>query len=142
MSCVWKGVISAIVKDYVTCTNQELKNNMMNLTLNSIITVFKHNNKITDNVLWNNEQLSKKQLDENFKHIDSLIEKNVYNGYLCSACDPLFFLICELFQVDIYHTYVGKLMKYEYKNPHIKSRLTYLFESDSGHFWFSGHKYN
>jgi hypothetical protein len=95
--------------------------------------MLKINNVKTNDIHCNSDTLSLKQLDENYEHIMGLNETHVNNGYLCSTFDPLFFLLSELFEINIHHLYNGIMVKYINK---VKSRKIYEFGSNSSHFWF------
>ena len=133
MSCVWRGVINALKKDYQTCVDPVLKYKILNLSLKDLISLIRLNNKPTPLVMWNNNKITLQQQKENFDHIKFLREDELYNGYYCSTCDPLFFLLSELFKINIIHNYNGNRMKYVYTDD---PRKTYIFSSDVGHFWF------
>ena len=70
----------------------------------------KQNNVKTKTVLCNGEKLTKKQIRENFEHIESI--NNIHGGYLMGSHDPLLYLVCELFDVDIHFNFNGTLIKY------------------------------
>ena len=142
MSCVWKGLIKKLNLQYKPLT---------------LYNVIKKNNIRTHNVLHNGTKPSPQQLDENFERIERLTQKEVLDGYLCSSFDPLLFLICELYKVNIKHKYCNTVINYEYnelqienykeetegktkrKNKH-KIKKNILIKkitcfSDEGHFW-------
>ncbi len=123
MSCVWEGIIDALDLDIKP--------------LELLQKIQKENTK-TDDIYWNNEKLTEKQLEENFAHIKNLSYKeDIPNGYLCSACDPLLFLISEIFEVSIQHDYMGHQIVYHNKNAGSKK---ICFGSDSDHFYVDKRK--
>lgn len=142
MSCVWKGLIQKLDLKYKP------------LTLYNLI---KSNNIKTINVMCNGIVPTESQLDENYERIECLTQKEVTDGYFCSAFDPLLFLVCQLYKVKIVHNFNHTTITYEYKNDEeplecekirtkkkkskkgkheistTKKVLTCF--SDSGHFW-------
>ena len=100
MTCFWDALRSRL---HLNKSNQEF------------IQHLKNNNK-TVSVLWNGEILSKKQQEENIEHIRDFNENSINNGYDCSICDPFLILVCELYNVNINHSYNGYNMKYTKDN--------------------------
>ena len=127
MTCFWDGVLN-------TLTNKDFeKFNFRKMPNSEFVLFLKKFNKKTENVIWNSEKFSKKQLDENFTHIKDFDYKSIRNGYDCSVCDPFLILICELFNVSIIHNYRGHTMNYQHSNP----KRVLRFGSNSGHFYNS-----
>ena len=116
----------------MTCFWDALRNKL-NISMDNMIFVIhlKNNNTKENNILWNDEKLSTKQVEENYEHIKNFNEKSIFNGYDCSICDPFLILICNLYNININHNYNGYTMKY-LKNTNFK---TLHFSSDTGHFW-------
>lgn len=129
MTCVWNALISSIkCEDFHNKLGYKegIKPNP-----HEFVKLLRDNSINTNNILWNNEELSKQQLDENFISVNQLDINSINDGYLCSVCDPFIFLVCELFEISIEHNYNGNLMIYK----NIKNnRYTLKFKSDSGHF--------
>src|SRR4051794_37603465 len=94
MTCVWDGLIKALK---LNCQPKDL-----------LKKVKKHNIK-TKNVLWNNQPLTKQNYKENIKRIKAIKKKEINDGrgYDCSSCDPLLFLIAQLFKISIVHYCYG-----------------------------------
>lgn len=117
MSCVWEGI----------------KNRLhLNMGTHELFKFIQGNNRDTRDILWNNEKLSDTLLSENMQRIRELSTDVIENGYLCSACDPLLFLVATLFEVSIVHNFNGTLIHY----LHIKFPDKVIkFESSSTHFW-------
>ena len=138
MSCVWSGILQAIHQDYLTCMDTTLKHKILSLTITTLVELLKYNNVKTSNVTWNLIIMSEQQLKENYNRIEQININDLHNCYDFSTCDPLFFLLCTIFKVDIIHNYMGNKMEYKYMNntDNIKSRKIYEFCSDIGHFWF------
>ena len=115
MTCFWDALRSRL---NINKSNQEF------------INFLKNNNTKEITILWNNEEFTKKQLEENFEHIRDFNENNIENGYLCSICDPFLILVCELYDINIEHNYNGYTMYYKSNN----TNKTLFFYSDLGHF--------
>ncbi len=95
-----------------------------------LLKILKKNNRITTNVLWNHEQLTQQQLDENFERVLN-IDDNAYAGYECSSCDPILFLMAELYNTSIVHDFNGVDMIYTNlkakKRLRIQSNMHHMF---------------
>ena len=125
-TCFWEAIIKRLdVRDL-----REFLPNQRGISPDMFVLRLKSLNLKTNNVLWNGEKLSEKQLEENFIHIKDFNENSIDNGYLCSICDPFIVLICELFIVNINHNYCDYLMTYTNSN----SIKTLNFKSSKSHF--------
>lgn len=118
MTCVWDGLLNGLKiplnrKDFIehlkinNCKTPEIK--------------YKINNSIMI--------ISDKQLDENYQAIKTL---SIGDGYLCSICDPLFFIVSKLFKVNIHHMYLSSNIEYIFEDQ----QNSLYFQSNRGHFWF------
>ena len=124
MTCVFDSIINAL---------------RLNINSRIFVSVLKTNNKRTTNVLWNGTALTPQQMDENYERIDNLNIDAIGSGYDCSTFDPVLFLVCELYTVDIKHTFIDTAITYKYKNSDTLICNRQLnFNSDRGHFWTSG----
>ena len=121
MTCFWDGL------------RQGLKLNNSN---KDFITYLQSNNKKVDTILWNNESLTKQQIDENYQHIKDFDMRYICNGYDCSICDPFLILITELYQVNINHNFNGYIMTYSKSN----NTTTIYVSSNLEHFQFNSIK--
>jgi len=108
MSCFWDSLLQKLNND-----NLQQKNIQNPLQL---VEYLKNNNIDTMNVLWNNEQLSKKQKEENKEHIEEYDKNTISQGYLCSTCDPFILLLCELFEITIINNYNGNPITYKHNS--------------------------
>jgi len=135
MSCVWDGIRDAIKEDYKHCIHKETQI-LLSKQLESrhLPNFFVLNNKICNKVSVNGEYLSKQFLGECMKSIEKLYDYPIHIGYLCSTCDPLLILICQIFNVYIKHTHFNGTTS-TYKNKD-RGRTTYHFESSRTHFWY------
>lgn len=130
MSCFWDSLIKTI--------NSEDKNTYFNTILNvplnphNFVIILKEINKRTENVLWNNEELTEKQKIENKEAVDEYDVNTVNNGYYCSTFEPFLFLLVEYLKIEIDHNYNGNMIFYRNK---IETRYKIVINSDSGHCW-------
>lgn len=127
MTCFWDGILQSLNDQdfYKICNNSSRPYHAI-----EFVEWLKKHNKYTENVEWNDEFLTQKQLEENFKSIEELDKNTIGNGYNCSSFDPFLFLICELFKLKIIHNLNGVIMLYCHKTP-IK---VVKYKSDLGHF--------
>ena len=129
MTCFWDALISSIKnEDFHNIFNYEYN---LRPHPKEFVSLLKNKNIITNNVLWNNTELSKQQLDENFHAINQLDDNSINNGYDCSIFDPYLFLICEILEITIEHNYNGHLITYKHKK---NIRYLLKFKSNTNHF--------
>ena len=114
MTCVWNGLIQKL--------------NLL-ISPNQLCDYVKTNNKITENVVVNDQTLTEIQQKENCERIQNI--SNINNGYDMSTCDPLLILISELYEVNINHIFNN--CNILYKN--IKANKNINVYSNSHHFW-------
>jgi hypothetical protein len=127
MSCFWDTLIKKV-------NVQDMKNvlKITNPTPKIFSNALKNENMKVENVLWNSNELTVKERQENFDHIKEYDINTVTNGYLCSVCDPFLLLIAELFKVEIIHHYHGNTIHYKYS---MECKYTITINSDKGHMW-------
>ena len=125
MTCFWDGLLRNLYHEDLTLLNS-------NKNINNIdfILLLKKNNKLCENVKWQNNFLSKKLLEENYEMIKDFNENNINQGYDCSSCDPFMILLCELFKININYDYNGNNIQYMIDN----SRKTINYSSNQSHF--------
>jgi len=123
MTCVWNGILAVLDEDDKIALGLKVK------IPQTLVDCLKAVNKLVHRVKWNDEDLSKQQHEENKKRIDAI--SDIRNGYLCSACEPVMFLLADILNVDIYHSFNSVLIKYTVDKP----RKTLYFANDRGHFW-------
>lgn len=127
MSCFWQGLLDGLNKKDFEQFGLKKKPNVT-----KFVKLLKRNNRLTDNVTCNGEELSKQLLQENMKSIDEYKADNVGQGYLCASFDPFLLLVCELFKVNIVHYYGKSRIIYLYKDIN----RTIEYQSNDKHFWF------
>lgn len=97
MTCVWNGLINAL---------------SLNMKAKDLLKHVQENNIKTSDITWNGEVLTEKNYTENIEWIKCIKETEIYHGYDCSTCDPLLFLIAQIYNVSIHHNYNGIMIKY------------------------------
>jgi hypothetical protein len=130
MHCFWEALINYIKLDDMVNVLQH-KNINKKPTSYEFVELLKNKSVYTENVTWNDEPLTKQQIQENFFCINQFNVKSIDNGYYCSIFDPFLFSICELFNISIEHNYNGHTI--QYKNI-LNSKYHLKFKSDTGHF--------
>lgn len=129
MSCFWNSLIATINE-----TDKKEKFNTLNLSLtpHNLVVILKQINQKTDNVLWNNQELSEKQKNENKEAIENYDEKTTNDGYYCSTFEPFLFLLVEYLNITIIHDYNKSIINYSHKK---QNKYTIKLYSDLGHCW-------
>ena len=126
MTCFWSGILQALDDNDFKFLGKK------KMLRHDFVNFLKENNKLTVNVRWNGEDISKQEMKENYNGINNFDVKRITNGHPCGTCDLFLLLICELFYVDIEHYYLNNRMVYR----NVKgSRKTLRFRSDFRHFW-------
>ena len=126
MTCFWDGIIRSLTQE-----DLQLLNSNKNINNKDFILLLKKNNKICENVKWQEEQLNIELLKENYDMIKNFNENNINQGYDCSSCDPIMILLSELFNITIHHNFNGNIIKYTYIEP----RKTINYKSNQSHFY-------
>lgn len=124
MTCFWDGILKRLNENDFKKYKVPKPNNIQ------FVLFLKKNNCKTSRVKWNNESLTKKQLEENFTHVKDFDSNSIRHGYLCSTFEPFLFLTSQLFQVNIHHNFCGHVMKYTYNND----ERVLKFHSNRSHF--------
>lgn len=126
MTCFWDHILKSL--------NQE-DLQMIGLNYPTTNTLFidslQKNNKLCENVIWQNNSFKKRLLEENLLMVKEFNSQNINKGYDCSTCDPFLILLSELLRVDIDHLYQDNLIQYRVKD----SRKLLKFKSTSSHFY-------
>jgi len=127
MSCFWDSLINKLNKEDISSILQ-----INEYSPKAFSNGLKNENKKVENVLWNGNELSSNEKQENFDHIKEYDIQSVKNGYLCSTCDPFLILLSEIFQIKIIHHYDGVIINYE-NQLKINNEIT--IHSNKGHMW-------
>jgi len=125
MTCFWDGLLRNLNQD-----DFNLLNLNKNINNKDFISLLKKNNKICENVKWQEENLNEQLLKENYEMIKDFNENNINQGYDCSSCEPFMILISELFKINIHHNFNGNIIKYIHTEP----RKTVNYKSTQSHF--------
>jgi hypothetical protein len=120
MTCVWEGILTGLKKHRLIDRN---------MNIDCFVQHIKSHNEIIDSVTFNGKEPTDKQKEENFERIENI--GKIQSGYLCSSFDPLLFLICHLYKVNIIHNFNAVKLRY----LHDESNITLHFESNKSHFW-------
>ena len=76
-------------------------------------------------------KLNERELTENIERIKNIELTKIGGGYLCSSCDPLLLLYCEIFFLGIDINFNGTPL--EYRNVKYNDRVL-NFSASSSHF--------
>jgi len=126
MTCFWDGIIRDLTQE-----DLQLLNSDKNINNKDFILLLKKNNKICNNVKWQEENLNEQLLKENYEMVKNFNENNINQGYDCSSCDPIMILLSELFNITIHHNFNGNNIKY----THMESRKIINYKSNRSHFY-------
>ena len=126
MTCVPDSLISKLKKDDYKLINLESKPNA-----NKFMEAIKKNNRKTYNVTWQGYKLNERELIENIERIKNIELNKIGSGYLCSSCDPLLLLYCEIFFLGIDINFNGTPL--EYRNVKYNDRVL-KFSASRSHF--------
>jgi hypothetical protein len=124
MTCFWDSLLHGIPRDFFEDRIQHHPT--------SLVMYLKARNRKTDQIKICGLLLSDQRKEENYEAIKAFDQNSIRNGYLCSAEDPFLFLVAEVFQINIYHTFLGKMFDYVHPNPRLKIHLS----SRTGHMSF------
>ena len=130
MSCFWDSLIKSISDD----DKNQYFNTVVDASLNphNFVVILKEINKLTNNVIWNNQELTELQLNENKEAVNEYDKNMTSAGYYCSTFDPFLFLLVEYLEIEINHNYNGTMINYKNKK---NNRYVINISSDSGHCW-------
>lgn len=132
MACFWIGILGALDNATINTFIHKPYNDAKPRPPEFINILKKYNVKTRD-ILWNESELTEKELEENFEHIRDYNLSKINQGYDCSTCDPFLLLVAQLFKVNITHNYNGHVIKYTVKNN--KGIRQLKVRSNQGHFW-------
>lgn len=124
MSCFWDAITANLTKHQLV---------QKRIRPTELIIYLKERNQTTPCVLWQGEQLTDREMLENFEHVKNYNPALINQGYLCAARDPFLYLVCQLFKVNIEHDYISTLFYFTQKCI-CKPFITMRFKSSSSHF--------
>lgn len=125
MTCVWEGIRGVIPREELL----QVLPGTSTLQPTDLVAGLQRHNVHTPDVIHQGSALTVRQIIENQEAIRSIT--NIADGYLCSGCEPVLCLICQLFNYNITHIYNG--VHIYYSIPGAKGTLT--FGSSTNHFW-------
>ena len=120
MTCVWDAIIRELDKD-------KEKNNLIGIYSNpkEFVSCLKKKNKIKNDVLWQNQQITKKQQLENYEWIQNYNIDGICNGHFTSCADPFLLLISSLLNININLDFCGsKIQIKSSENPRYSINLS------------------
>lgn len=130
MTCFWDGILSQLVTQDFELFKQKRRPR----TTHDIFSYLKQHNIKTRDILWNDENITDDQIDENYQAISQYAFSD--DGYYCSTFEPFLFLVSELFKVNIVHDTCQSIITYKCSSP----RRTLHFISNKSHFWSTNEK--
>lgn len=134
MTCFWNGILSLLdLNELNSVLNRTWRQNPHP---KKFIKALKKYNVPVSTIKHNGNILRESEVRDNFKTIKSLDPNQCGEGYLCSGCEPVFFLICYLFNYDIEHMIRDGLNNdvfIQYTHPSSKGKLK--FGSSTRHFY-------
>tara|TARA_B100001142_G_scaffold240336_2_gene239155 strand:+ start:2439 stop:2828 length:390 start_codon:yes stop_codon:yes gene_type:complete len=125
MTCFWDGIMKSLTQSDFNFIKEKKTDNI------DFIKMLKKRCQLTTNVLWQGKPLREQEITEHIKAITEYDINEISNGHLTSVCDSFLLLICELFKVNIIHSYMNIEIKYTNKE---QSRKTIHYSSNNGHF--------
>jgi hypothetical protein len=126
MTCVWNSLIHGL-EDHLSEISLPYK-----VKPYDFVKKIKSLNTLIATIIVDDEELTKKQIQENFDAIKEFKVEHINEGYYCSTCDPYLILICHVFSCSIHHNYNGHIIKYE----HVKPRFILHLQSNRSHMTF------
>lgn len=115
------------------------KTNLFNVSSSKdIIKFIKKNNKKI-NCIVNGQNLTVKQMDENYEAINNIKEITYRSGYLTSMCEPVLCFIVCFFNVHIVHEWQLEkkyIITYSPINELNKEKTIFVIHSNRGHAKF------
>jgi len=127
MTCFWEGIITLLDLDEM--------NRVFSVVWRTkpkpkkFVKMLKKKNVLTTSA----KNLSERELQLNYERVEAIDVTKIGGGYLCSAGDPVLYLIGELFGYDIKHMFCGTCVEYEFVHPKFLGLL--VFGSNSRHFY-------
>ena len=129
MTCVWDSLIAG-VNDADMHRVLSLDKRQAQARPEHFVNALKQLNRPTPNVRWQGIHLREQELKENQEWIRDYNTNAIRNGHDTSASDPFFYLISELFDIGIVHSFRGHDIRFDPPNT---ARYTIRVCSNSGH---------
>ena len=126
MTCFWNGIMKSLDKEDKIILDIKDRN------IYKLISRLKELNCKTENMKWQNQNITNNQIKENMEHIKIYNIHSARNGYLCSTFDPFLFLLSYKLNKIVIFKYCGRNIKYEPENPKDK---TLKYKCNTRHFW-------
>lgn len=129
MTCVWDSLIAG-VRDADMQRVLSLNKQQARARPEMFVQALKQRNRPTPGVRWQGASLREQEMKENQEWIRDYNVHGIRGGHDTSASDPFFYLVSDLFGVEIQHTYRGHHIRFD---PPGTSRYAIRVCSNSGH---------
>jgi len=129
MTCFWDGILNLLTTQEINTVFRTSHTGKVSVV--DFIHGLQQNNVQTPDVIHQGQVMTTKQSLENILSVQSIQPSAVSGGYDCSSADPVLFLIAQLFNCNITHTYNNVNVYYSIATA--KGTLT--FASNTNHFW-------
>ena len=127
MTCFWDAIMASLNhEDYL------LLNFKSKPSTTAFIDRLKSKNVKSTLVKWNNQNISKQELNEHYEAIKCYNIVNIRNGHLTSICDSFLLLLCHLLNIGIDHKFLNRYL-ITYRNAR-NNRKILKFKNNRGHF--------
>lgn len=127
MTCFWDSIYNSLNNNHFKQLECPKDRN-----LKKFINKLQNKKTSLENVTWQNNELSKKEIEEHLKAINEYNINDINKGHLTSSCDYFLLLLCDLFEIGIDHNFLGNIIKYRNKS---KNTTILKFGSNRGHFY-------
>ena len=119
MTCYWSGILNGLNgTDFERICRKSP-------SCEKLIRFLQQYNTKEHQITWNGYHLTSQEKEENYMAVRDYNIQGFRGGHLCSPCDYFLFLVAEVFQTNIDHYYLGRLMTY--RNPIAKTKLTFRY---------------
>lgn len=140
MTCFWQGLVSSLGSARINATFVVKGKHRKTMCPRKFVQLLKSKNQLCDHVTWNGEPLHQQFKKESYEAVQCLnFDSLKAAGYLCSTCDPVLILVCEVFHCTIEHCYNGKWIRYQYNVlntvPNTEKVCSIIVYSNKDHFW-------
>ena len=128
MTCVWDSLIAG-VRDADMQRVLSLSKRQAQTRPEMFVEALKRHNRPTPHVRWQGTHLREQELKENQEWVRDYNVGAIRGGHDTSASDPFFYLVSDLFGVEIQHAYRGHNIRFEPQTVRYAIRVC----SNSGH---------